>query len=69
MSRVYESYILEFFYVPWEAVYSTLAVFGNDGISVESWGASLTFGSSCVAPAVLAVARDIMAFIDYQVGV
>lgn len=57
------------FYVPWEAVYSTLAVFGNDGISIESWGTSLTFGSSRVAPAVLTVARDIVALIDYQIGV
>lgn len=47
----------------------TFAVFGNDGISIESWGTLLTFGSSRVAPAVLTVARDIVALIDYQIGV
>lgn len=50
-------------------LYSTLAVFCNNCITIETWGTPLTFGSSCVTPAMLTVARYIVALIDNQVRV
>lgn len=50
-------------------LYSTLAVFCNNCIAVETRGTPLTFGPSCVTPAVLTVARYIVTLIDNEVGV
>lgn len=47
----------------------TSAVLGTDGVTVETWGTPLTVSPAGVSPAVLAVARHVMALIEDQVGV
>lgn len=47
----------------------TSAVLGGDGVAVETGGTPLTVGTSGVAPAVLAVARHVVALVKDQVGV
>lgn len=47
----------------------TFAVLGADGVTIETWGTPLTVGTSGVSPAVLAVARHIVALVEDQVGV
>lgn len=47
----------------------TSAVLGGDGVAVETGGTPLAVGTSGVAPAVLAVARHVVALVEDQVGV
>lgn len=47
----------------------TSAVLGSDGVAIEIRGTPLTVGASRVSPAVLAVACNVVTFIEDQVGV
>lgn len=47
----------------------TSAVLGTDGVTVEARGAPLAVGPGSVSPAVLAVARHVVALVENQVGV
>lgn len=47
----------------------TLAVFSRDGVAIETWGTPLAFCASGVSPAVLAVARHIVTFVENQIRV
>lgn len=53
----------------WTQSSPTSAVLGGDGVAVETGGTPLTVGTSGVAPAVLAVARHVVALVEDQVGV
>lgn len=46
-----------------------MAILGTDGVAVETRGTPLTVSTGGVSPAVLAVARHIVALIEDQVGV
>lgn len=50
-------------------VFPTSAVLGTDGVAVETWGTPLTVGAGGVPPAVLAVARHVVALVEDQVRV
>lgn len=47
----------------------TSAVLGSDGVAVETRGTPLAVGAGGVSPAVLAVARHVVALVEDQVRV
>lgn len=47
----------------------TLAVFSRDGVTIETRGTPLAICTGSVSPAVLAVARHIVAFVENQIRV
>lgn len=61
--------ILILIIIKFARVTPTSAVLSTDGVTVETWGTPLTVGTSSVSPAVLAMARHIVAFIKDQVRV
>lgn len=47
----------------------TSAVLGTDGVAIETWSTPLAVGTGSVCPAVLAVARHVVALVEDQVRV